>query len=220
MAERRELEMRERAYEEWLPKYHALSEKYGMGKWDYSSKYYTDLGALHSVMLYPKDDGMLLVSTEGDEHLITPDTMDRVRDICWGNLRSLSEDDMRILDKYGTEDMLRYLSECSVGNYIKKNIPEAADAAMPLMVIDLLMDFMIEPDAKIIRSEDDYKRDKIKKSEEFLKKNFDIDIKLKYPDGMLSQLISKGLSDISFERDEFAKRMRYKTKPDDGENQS
>jgi hypothetical protein len=101
-------------------------------------------------------------------------------------------------------------------------MPEAAktDVAMPLMAIDLLMDFMIEPDAKIIRSEDDYKRDKIKKSEEFLKKNLGIDIKLKYPDGVLSQLISKGLSDISFERDEFAKRMRYKTKPDDGKNRS
>lgn len=209
------------AHEEWFPRHRALSEKYGVGEWVYSARYETPPGTLNSIMLYSKGDGLLLVSTEGDEHLITPDTMDRVRDICWGNLRSMSEDDMMILEKYGTEDLLRYLSGCSISNYIKKNIPEAAnsDTAVPLMALDILMDCIIEPYAEIIRSEDD-RRDKIKKSEDFLKKNLGIDIKLKYPDGVLSQVISKGISDMSFERGEFIKRMRYKTKPDDVENQS
>jgi len=219
MAENIDWELREKAYDEWLPKQHAVNEKYGKGKWDYMSKHYTDQGTLYSVLLYPKEDGMLLVSTEGDEHLITSETMDRIRDICWGNLRSLKEDDMVILEKYGDEHLLRYLSDHSVGNYIEKNMPEAAtpDAAMSLMAFDLMLDFMIEPEGRIIRSEDD-KLDKIKKSEEFIKKNLGVDIKLKYPDGVLSQLIAKGVSDISFERDEFVKRMHYKTRPGDGEN--
>ncbi|MCX6820568.1 MAG: hypothetical protein NT016_01290 [Candidatus Aenigmarchaeota archaeon] len=209
---------KDRAYAEWLPKQDALSARYGKGSWVLSSKYDTPKGELHSFQLYEKDDGLLLVSTEGDEHLITSETMDRVRDICWGNVRSLGDADMRILEKYGDEHLLRYISEASVGNYIRKNFPEMAKpgASMGLFAMDMLLDFMADPTGKIERSEKD-RQEKIKKSEELVKKLFGIDVKLKYPDGVLSQILAKGVSDVSFERGEFEKRIHFKKKDKDNE---
>lgn len=186
--------------------YSELVEKYGS---DYQLfGRYDDLDRDKIMLFYRKGNDYLLVTSEGEEYQLKLETLDKVRDICCGNIRSLTEYELKILEKFSRPWFLEHLCEESMKRFLEREIGhEISD--FDLFLINTIFDLYINPLSIIPRNEEE-KRKEIEKIKGRVKKQFGIDVKLNSTFHILNQILIKTASDISFEREEFLKRIWHK----------
>jgi hypothetical protein len=71
-------------------------------------------------LLYRRDEDYLMVTTEGEEYNIKLETLDKVRDIRCGNMRSLTDYEAALLEKFSEDEFLELLSEESMMRFLEK----------------------------------------------------------------------------------------------------
>ena len=183
--------------------YSELVEKYGS---DYQLfGRYDDLDRDKIMLFYRKGNDYLLVTSEGEEYQLKLETLDKVRDICCGNIRSLTEYELKILEKFSRPWFLEHLCEESMKRFLEREIGRKI-SNFDLLLLNILFDFYINPLSIIPRNEEE-KGKEIEKIKERVKKQFGIDVRLNSTYHILNQILIKTASDISFEREEFLKRI-------------
>jgi len=152
-------------------------------------------------------------SPEGKEYSLKLETFDKVRDICCGNIRSLTDDELEVLENFSYKGFLELMTRESTNRFIEDNYGKRPGAETYLLGTPFDHDFWSSTSF-----EEDAKEKATKQVAEFTKNLFGIDIekdmkgRIGHEDDVFVKILSITASDCSFEREEFLRRIRYKKK--------
>jgi hypothetical protein len=167
-------------------------------------------------VFYRKGNDYLLVTSEGEEYPLKLETLDKVRDVCCGNMRGFDDYELRVLEKFSQPGMLEHFTKESMLRFAEKETGHKLDEPN-LLLINSLFQIFVSPDHGML-SEDTEKKDAValKELSKEIKENSGMDIKFKSSHDIFTQLMIKSSSDISFERREFLRRIHLKKRDKKG----
>lgn len=184
-----------------------LYKKYGH-RYSMLLKYKFDEDPTAILLFYRRNGDYLIATTEGDEYVLKLETLDKVRDICSGNIRSLDDHEFEVLQKFSDSSLLEHMSEESMKRFFENETGHKV-TDYDLLISNCIFEILVSPESFVI----DFSRneeDNLRSAEKRIKDLLGVDVKLDSTFDMLTKTMIKMSSDLTFEREEFLRRIRHK----------
>ncbi len=186
----------------------SLIGKYATSK-GYSRILYTEkLDDGSSIALSGKNGDYLLATSAGEEFPITLETMDKVRDICFGNLTGLNDYEAKLFERFSNPTLLKTISEESMRKFFEREHGRIPNN----FILNILFNPQMHESYNFDLNEKERQERKRKMGELIAKTLKDMGIDLEPGPDTFTQWFTKKASDLSFERKEFLRRVANRGK--------